>query len=190
MSAGSPAVHRALRSEIGFAVGIVAAVGVTFFLVGYPRSVAGAGLAVITLMIARADWRERIIPNRASLAAAALALVLALMADEPGAALVAALTRGASLFLLFFGFRYAYRLWRGREGLGLGDVKLAGVLGLWLDWPYISFAIELACLAAIAFVLMSKLVSRQAIDGLTKLPFGAFLAPAIWATWMWENMAV
>jgi leader peptidase (prepilin peptidase)/N-methyltransferase len=185
---GSSAV-RANLSDIVQVAGTVVSVGVTLFEVGYPRALPAAGLAVITIMIARSDWRQRIIPNMASLAAAGLALAEALLTDEPWVAALDAVTRGVALFLLFLAFRSAFRLWRGREGMGFGDVKLAGVLGLWLDWPYIPVAIEMACLSAIAYVIASKIVSRQAIDASAKLPFGAFLAPAIWVTWMWQNIA-
>ena len=34
------------------------------------------------------------------------------------------------LLLLMIG----YRRWRGRDGLGLGDIKLAGVAGAWLGF--------------------------------------------------------
>ena len=34
----------------------------------------------------------------------------------------------------FFALRYGYARLRGRQGLGLGDVKLAFVAGAWLDW--------------------------------------------------------
>jgi len=185
-AAGS-AVARALRSEMALAVGIAGAVGLTVFVVDYPLSIPGAGLAAITCWIARTDWRERIIPNPASLAAAALGVAEALISAEPRAAFIDALTRGGVMFLLFFGFRFAYRFWRGREGMGLGDVKLAGVLGLWLEWPYIPVAVELACLSAIAYVLVMKIVAAEPVNAFSKLPFGAFFAPAIWVTWTWAN---
>jgi leader peptidase (prepilin peptidase)/N-methyltransferase len=67
-------------------------------------------------------------------------------------------------------------------------VKLAGVLGLWLEFPYIPVAIEMACLSAITYVFARRIVSGQPIDSLAKLPFGAFLAPAIWVSWMLERI--
>ena len=45
-----------------------------------------------------------------------------------------ALLRGAVLALLFLGAARRYRRLRGRDGIGLGDVKLAGVAGAWLGW--------------------------------------------------------
>ncbi len=66
-------------------------------------------------------------------------------------------------------------------------MKLAGVLGLWLDWPYIPIAIEMACLTAIAWVVARKVIWRRPLDSLARIPFGAFLAPSIWVAWMLEN---
>ena len=186
--AGHPLAGRALRSEIAFGGGMIVAAGSTFLAIGYRHGITGAGLAVIMLVIVRSDWRAHIIPNLANLAAAGLALVDALLSEQPQSAVIDALARGAGLFLLFLGFRSACRFWRGREGLGLGDVKLAGVLGLWLDFPYIPVAIEMACLCAIVYVLARKIVSGRPIDSLARLPFGAFLAPAIWVTWLWQRI--
>jgi len=37
-----------------------------------------------------------------------------------------------------------YRRWRGRDGLGLGDIKLAAVAGSWLGMVTIFAVIEFA----------------------------------------------
>jgi leader peptidase (prepilin peptidase) / N-methyltransferase len=92
--------------------------------------------------------------------------------------------RGAIPALAFLGVRAAYRGWRGREGIGLGDVKLAGVAGVWLDWPTIPIAIEIAALAALGAYMIRHLYLRRNVRPTTRLPFGLFLAPAIWITWM------
>jgi len=77
---------------------------------------------------------------------------------------------------------------RGREGIGLGDVKLAGVAGAWLDWPTIPLAIELVALVGLAVYLAIKITSGQPMRSTYRLPFGLFLAPAIWAGWVFETM--
>jgi hypothetical protein len=46
----------------------------------------------------------------------------------------------------------------------------------------------MACLSAIAWVVALRLVSQRPFDSLAKLPFGAFLAPAVWVAWMGENI--
>ena len=75
---------------------------------------------------------------------------------------------------------------RGRPGLGLGDVKLAAVAGAWLDWFTIVAVIEVAALAALAAYTVLRYVLRRPIVATTPLPFGLFLAPAIWAGWLAE----
>jgi leader peptidase (prepilin peptidase) / N-methyltransferase len=154
------------------------------------RGVAGAGLACLMIAIAAIDARRFIIPDE--LTAAALALGLADAAirhpDGIGEALALAALRGAIVAAAFFGLWALYRRLRGREGIGLGDVKLAGVAGAWLDWPSIPIAIEIAALAALAVCLVRWLALGRAISATTRLPFGAFLAPAIWIAWLGGTM--
>ena len=61
------------------------------------------------------------------------------------------------MFALFFGFRAGYRALRGVEGMGLGDVKLAAVAGVWLDWAFLPIVVEIAALSALAAALYAHL---------------------------------
>ena len=97
-----------------------------------------------------------------------------------------ALLRGAVLALLFLGLHLIYRRLRGRDGIGLGDVKLAGVAGVWLDWLTTTLAIEIAALAALAFFAVWHFAGGRAVSVTTRVPFGVFLAPAIWLAWLIE----
>ena len=151
----------------------------------------GAALALVAIAIAVVDARQFIIPNELNLVGLALGLAHAawLAPDAIVTALALALLRGGALALLFLALRAAYAYWRGRHGLGLGDVKLAGVAGVWLDWLTIPIAIEVAALAALAFFLVRHFAGRP--GRLTdRLPFGAFLAPAIWVGWLFEAIVL
>ena len=68
-------------------------------------------------------------------------------------ALADAALRGAVLAFAFLSLLILYRRLRGRDGIGLGDVKLAGVAGVWLDWWVLPGVIEIAALAALAGTL-------------------------------------
>lgn len=151
-----------------------------------PPGLAGAALATLAAMIAVVDWRRFIIPDALNAIGLALGLAAAWFDSPtgPAGAVAAALIRAGATATIFYAFRFGYRRWRGREGLGLGDVKLAGAAGAWLDWGALPFAVEMATLGALAFVLIGRLVSRRPIDVAAKLPFGAFLAPAIWVAWL------
>ena len=145
----------------------------------------GAGLALLMAAIAVIDGRHLIIPNELNAVALALALINA-AALAPGAlpeSLAEALLRGAATFLLFFALRLAYRRLRGREGMGLGDVKLAFVAGVWLGWTLIPLAIEIAAVAALLAYLTWRALAKRPLKPAVLLPFGLFFAPAIWLAW-------
>jgi len=149
------------------------------------RGVLGAGLAVDMAAIAAIDSRSFVIPDKLVLAGLALGLVNAAIADplQIAAGLLSAGLRALVLALLFLLFRTAYRLIRRREGLGLGDVKLAAVAGVWLGWTAAGLAVDIGALSALAAALIAALRGRG-ISGTTRIPFGLFFAPAIWLAWL------
>jgi leader peptidase (prepilin peptidase)/N-methyltransferase len=154
------------------------------------RGLAGAGLVCLMIGIAVVDARRFIIPDEFSAAAFVLGLIHAALGfpDAPGAAVATAALRGIVTALALFALWAGYLRLRGREGIGLGDVKLAGVAGAWLDWPSIPLAFEIAALAALSVCLARWLVSGRSIRATTRLPFGLFLAPAIWIAWLGETL--
>ena len=153
-----------------------------------PPGYLGAGLALIAMAIAVIDARYFVIPNELSAAAFALALANAAVVAPfaVGEAIAIALLRAAVLALLFLGLRALYRRVRGRDGIGLGDVKLVGVAGAWLDWLTLPIAIEIAALVAIAVFGLRHYAKARAFDPALKFPFGLFLAPSIWVGWLIE----
>jgi leader peptidase (prepilin peptidase) / N-methyltransferase len=147
--------------------------------------VLGAGLAILMIAIAVVDARHFIIPDLLVLAALGLGLLQALSVQSESslAAMVSSVVRGLALALAFWSLRKAYKWLRGREGIGLGDVKLAAVAGVWLNWFAITCAVEIAALAALAtiaiFAMRGTTITRK-----TRVPFGCFFAPAIWLAWL------
>jgi leader peptidase (prepilin peptidase)/N-methyltransferase len=155
-------------------------------MAGGVRGSLGAGLALLMLIIAAVDARRFIIPDELTLAALALALVQAAILDpNPATAILQAVLRALALGLIFFAIRETYVRLRGRDGLGLGDVKLAAVAGAWLGWTAIPIAVEVAALSALALYLVRYLSGRP-LRATQRIPFGLFLAPAIWIAWMFE----
>jgi leader peptidase (prepilin peptidase) / N-methyltransferase len=169
----------------------VASVGVVVSVVLVPDwgGVWGACLAVLMVAIAVVDARRFIIPDELTAAALALGLVYAAASESDiwMRALAWAALRGAISSLVFLGVRAVYRRLRGRDGIGLGDVKLAGVAGAWLDWSIIPIAIEIAAVAALGAYLIRHFCFRRAVRATTRMPFGLFLAPAIWIGWLLET---
>ncbi len=151
------------------------------------RGMLGAGLAVIATAIAAVDLRRYVIPDELVLAGFVLALVqAATLGDEPVAAMALAAARGLLLAGLFFLLRATYARLRGREGIGLGDVKLAAMAGAWLEFATVPFAIATAALAALAVIAVRQRLLGRPLRAASRVPFGAFFAPAIWLAWFVE----
>jgi leader peptidase (prepilin peptidase) / N-methyltransferase len=181
----------ALTAEgVAIAIAAVSMAAASMIVMTGWRGLAGAGLACLMIGIAAVDARRFIIPDEFSAAAFVLGLIDAALElpDAAGAAVATAALRGIVTALALFGLWAAYRRLRGREGIGLGDVKLAAVAGVWLDWPSIPLAFEIAALAALSACLARWLVSGRSVRATTRLPFGLFLAPAIWIAWLGETL--
>jgi len=164
------------------------AVGLSFAASPDWRGAFGSALALLMLAIALSDIRHFIVPDALSGSAFVLGLIFAgLFDDAPLAeAILTCLLRAAAAALPLLALMLLYEWWRGRPGLGLGDVKLAAVAGAWLDWFTIVAVIEVAALAALAAYAVWRYVLHRPIAATTPLPFGLFLAPAIWAGWLVE----
>ncbi len=79
---------------------------------------------------------------------------------------------GAAAILL--AVRQAYKLLRGREGMGLGDVKLLAMIAAFLGfWPAI-LALFVGVFTASIYGV--TLLARRRANALTRLPLGSFLA--------------
>lgn len=166
----------------------VAAVAASLMAEPGPGGVLAAGLALVVVAIAVVDLRSFLIPDGLNAAALLLGLAYAAttaqgMAQDVTEALAVALLRGAALAGLFLALRAAYRHLRGREGLGLGDVKLAAVAGVWLEVGLIPVAVDLAALAALLAVGLAALAGGRGVTMTARLPFGLFFGPAIWIGW-------
>ena len=170
---------------------LLAAVAASLTAAPGAEGLLGAMLAGLMLAIAASDFRRYIIPNELTAAAAALALIRAgTVGPEAGWEAVAwTALRGAAIALPFLALMIGYRRWRGRDGLGLGDIKLAAVAGVWLEFVTIFAAIELATLSALGAYVVSGYLQKRPLKATAFLPFGLFLAPAIWIGWLAEAIS-
>jgi leader peptidase (prepilin peptidase) / N-methyltransferase len=176
-----------LYGRVSIAVLLAAAVAASLIAAPGAAGALGGFLAVLMAVVVLTDARFFIIPNELTGLALLSGLVdSALDSDFALEGVAMAIGRGAVLALAFLAVRVGYRNLRGREGLGLGDVKLFGVAGVWLDWSTIPLAVEIAALSALATYALRQAVLRKPIEATARLPFGVFLAPAIWLAWLIE----
>lgn len=174
------------RLWLGETVAAVLAALAGLLCLPVPQAVAGAVLAGLAAWVAAVDRRRWLIPDGAVVAMATLGIGLAVTAAAPAERLDAALdalTRAAAAGLFFWLLRALHGLWRGGEGLGFGDVGLAAAGATWLDWDALVPALEVAVGGALVVVAVAALRARRRPRGDEALPFGVFLAPAIWAAW-------
>ncbi|MGO1316541.1 MAG: prepilin peptidase [Cellulomonadaceae bacterium] len=163
------------RERIALAIATSLLLAATYLQIG-PRAAlpAYAFLAVVAVALAVIDVRVHRLPDRIVLPAYLVmipALTLASAVSGDWAALGRALVAGATLFAT-----YLLLALINPAGMGLGDVKLAGLLGLalgWLGWA------ELVVGAFGAFLLgglyaLGLLALRRA-NRHTAMPFGPWM---------------
>jgi leader peptidase (prepilin peptidase)/N-methyltransferase len=144
------------------------------------------------LAIAAIDARRFVIPDVLSLPAVVLGLLASGSMLDPLEShivspdhLIGAFLGCAALWLV----REAYRRLRGRQGLGLGDVKLAAAAGAWTGWELLPQVILLASVAALTYAIGRAVARREALSGAQRIAFGVFLAPAVWTVWALHEIA-
>jgi leader peptidase (prepilin peptidase) / N-methyltransferase len=137
----------------------------------------GAAFGWTLLALALLDWRHLWLPDSLTLPliAAGLAVTLWRVPEQALDHLIAAVAAWVALFVL----GWAYRRLRGREGLGGGDGKLLAAGGAWLGAAALPMVLLLAALGALSWALVTR-----RLDPTTPLPFGSFLAVAIWLGWL------
>jgi leader peptidase (prepilin peptidase) / N-methyltransferase len=143
------------------------------------------------LAIAAIDARRFMIPDALSLPAIAAGLLASGCLLDPAIdqlvsldSVIGACLGGAGFWLV----REAYWRLRGREGLGLGDVKLAAAAGAWLGWEHLADVVLLASATALGFALLLAVGGRGGLSWRKRIPFGTFLAPAIWIAWFLQAL--
>jgi leader peptidase (prepilin peptidase) / N-methyltransferase len=135
-------------------------------------SAAGMALSVTLILIvvpaAVIDLEHRIIPNKITALGAVLAIVLGTALDPAGEPerLIAGIAAGG--FLLLAALAYP-------GGMGMGDVKLAAVMGLFLG-SAVAPAILIALISGVLVGAVVISLKGTAEGRKTAIPFGPFLA--------------
>jgi leader peptidase (prepilin peptidase) / N-methyltransferase len=130
--------------------------------------VLGLVLVLVLVPIALIDLDHRVIPNKITGPAAVAAVAIGLVTKP--SAVPEQLIAGAAAAGFLFVFALAYP-----RGMGMGDVKLAGVLGLFLGRA-VAVAVMTGVLAGtiVGLVIIARVGTRAGRK--TAVPFGPFLA--------------
>lgn len=177
-------LHKARCRHCGGAVSprypLVEIVTALLFVLAFRCAAGDLPIAVITsvgafalVVIALTDWETRIIPD------AMLLLLLPVVvawrwsvggdwADGLAGACLAVAVGG--------GLRWAFRRWRGKDGLGFGDVKFLAVAGLAVGLSGLGGYLVACGLAGIVFGAVWRAAGRGAV-----FPFGPALSAGLLA---------
>jgi leader peptidase (prepilin peptidase)/N-methyltransferase len=147
----------------------------------------------IFLIIMFIDWEHKLILNRVTLPAAIVALVILgidsllprpglwsnlFFLPQPG--ILSGIIAGAIGFAFFF---LVFLI--NPRGMGMGDIKLAGLIGLVTGFPMVIVALMIGIVVGgvVAVVLLSfKIMGRKDV-----IPYGTFLAIGPMITLIWGN---
>jgi len=150
---------------------LFAACGVRFG--AQPATLLWCGLIATLIALAFIDLDTQFLPDSltlpllwAGIASAALGWIPVSLKDSVFGAMAGYL----SLWFVF----HAYRIIRGREGMGAGDFKLLAALGAWMGWLAIPSIILLS--SAVGAIVGIALIALRSHDRDVPIPFGPYLA--------------
>lgn len=143
---------------------------------------ATCGLGWILLTLAATDLRHYLLPDLLTLPLIVAGLSVAYALDP--AALPAHAIGAASGFLAFAALAWLYRRLRGRDGLGLGDAKLAAAAGAWTAWTGLPSVVLWACASAFAATALDA-VRGGRVTLRSQIAFGAHLCLGVWLVWLY-----
>jgi leader peptidase (prepilin peptidase)/N-methyltransferase len=169
---------RACRAPISFRYPVVEGLtcglfGAAVYKFGLSIDLAAALVLVSALVaITYIDLDHRIIPNEISFPGIPIGFAFGSFRASVGPVDAAAgiLLGGLGLFLV----ATLYERIRGREGMGMGDVKLLAMVGAFLGWKGVVVTVLIASLVGSVVGLGEMIRSRGTLQ--LAIPFGPFLA--------------
>jgi leader peptidase (prepilin peptidase)/N-methyltransferase len=120
------------------------------------------------------DYDTQLLPDSITLPLvwAGLLLNLAGTFTELGSAVIGAAAGYLSLWLVYWGFKFA----TGKEGMGFGDFKLLAAVGAWLGWQMLPFVVLASSFVGALFGISLMLIAKRGRN--VPIPFGPYLAAA------------
>lgn len=159
---------------VGIAAGLVAP--------GW-EGVAGAIFGWLLLALAALDLAAFWLPNALTGLLALTGIIDGLFFD-PG--LIDRIAGGLLGFGLLYLVAFTYRHVRGRDGLGGGDPKMFGAIGLWLGATMLAPVLLAASVSGLAVALALRISGRE-MRMTSRLPLGTLLAVAAFPAWLYST---
>ncbi len=138
-----------------------------------PTVLLWCGLVATLIALAFIDLDTTLLPDDLTLPLMWAGIVCAALGWIPITLTASVAGAVAGYLSLWFVF-HAYRLIRGKEGMGAGDFKLLAALGAWMGWQAIPSIILLS--SAVGAVIGIALIVFKQHDREVPIPFGPYLA--------------
>lgn len=136
--------------------------------------------AILGLLLVALSWIDFDtfrLPNPLTFATAALGVVMVSVARQD--VIWQHLVAGAVAYSVLVGVELLYRALRKKDGLGRGDAKLFGAIGIWIGPLGLPPALLLASATGLVYALLQGGARRMD----TKVPFGPWLSLGGWTVW-------
>jgi prepilin signal peptidase PulO-like enzyme (type II secretory pathway) len=134
------------------------------------------GVALVVL--AFVDARTKLLPDLLTLPFLWLGIVIQLFPETRTIGLELSVIGAVAGYLPLWLLAQAYRLIRGRDGLGMGDLKLLAAMGAWSGPLVLPQVLLLAALLAIAVFVIERFLSRSTGGVHEERPFGPAIVAA------------
>ena len=157
---------------------IAALIGAVAVLLLPPeQAIAAAVFGWLLLPLIMLDYQHLWLPNRLVLLLAVMGVLVGPMLT-PDIAWTGRATGMLAGFLSLEMVRQAYKFFRKHDGMGAGDPKLFGALGIWLGWQALPITLLIASAIGLTVVSTLHIIAKHQRDA---LPFGSFLGVAAFA---------
>jgi leader peptidase (prepilin peptidase) / N-methyltransferase len=141
-------------------------------------------LMVIFGSVSYFDFRYLIIPDFVNAGLLLSGLFVATLRGNEEFFYATLVAIGIAMF--FYTVVYIYAKVRGRQGLGMGDVKFIAAASTWVGLSGVPWLLLIASSAALVHALL-KGISGGKLNSATRLPFGPYLALGLLIVWHFQT---
>ena len=134
----------------------------------------GVGLVALAII----DARTKFLPDALTLPLMWLGITMQLFPQTRTIGLEASVWGAIAGYVPLWLLAHAYRLLRGRDGLGFGDLKLLAAMGTWSGALILPSVIFLASLLALSGILIARWLRKAPGDWHAEFPFGPWIIAA------------
>ena len=138
------------------------------------------------IILAVVDYKTKLLPDVLTLPLLWLGLVIQLFPETRTVGLDLSVIGAVAGYLPLWLLAQIYRLVRGRDGLGMGDLKLLAAMGAWSGPLLLPYVLVLAVFLAIAVFVLERVVRQPTYGFHEERPFG----PSIIAAYFFILMIV